>query len=259
MRTFPLLDRTAAIALDEGDAPVFDCEEISVRDLSTPNPRPAHLRPVPPPQSVGDSADARLFSMIQEGGTAWQRLAYDQYFPLVKGLIIRSLGPMADAEDLIADVFVGFFESASNIRSPTRVRSYVVSITMNVVRRELRRRRRRRFFSLVEEEKRAVDRVPSTDDPKAKVALLHLSRILSTLNPDDHLVFALHVLEDMNLEDVAQALDMSLSTVKRRLRRANERLLRRVSQNPLLSDYVRDKGERDEALSAEDGPLKEVL
>lgn len=229
-----------------------------MRDLSTQNPRPVHLRSVPTLPSLGDSADTRLFSLIQEGGTGWQRLAYDQYFPLVKGLIIRSLGPTADAEDLIADVFVGFFESAANIRTPTRVRSYMVSITMNVVRRELRRWRRRRFFSLVEEEKRAVDRVPSTDDPKAKVALLHLSRILSTLNPDDHLVFALHVLEDMNLEDVAQALDMSLSTVKRRLRRANERLLRRVSQNPLLSDYVRDKGDRDDGLSAQDHSLGEA-
>lgn len=187
-------------------------------------------------------AEGHLFSLIQDGTPGWQELAYEEYFALVKGLIIRSLGPNADAEDLIADVFVGFFESAKNIRNASRVRSYIVSITMNVIRRELRRQRRRRFFFPTEEERRAADRVPSTDDPKAKVALLQLSRILKTLHPDDHLVFALHVLEDMNLEDVAQALEMSLSTVKRRLRRASERLLRRVTQNPLLSDYVREKG-----------------
>lgn len=214
-----------------------------MRDVSIQESGPALTVPLAlASESGGDDAERELFALIQEGGSAWQRRAYDEFFSLVKGLIVRSLGPNADAEDLVADVFVGFFESAKNIRSGSRVRSYVVSITMNVIRRELRRQRRRRFFFLNEEERRAADRVPSTDDPKAKVALLQLSRILKTLHHDDHLVFALHVLEDMNLEEVAQALEMSLSTVKRRLRRASERLLRRVTQNPLLSDYVREKG-----------------
>jgi RNA polymerase sigma-70 factor (ECF subfamily) len=187
-----------------------------------------------------NSQEERLCEALQRGDAGWQRRAYEHFYPLVRGLLIKSLGPQSDIDDFIADVFVGFFESAGNIRSASGVRGYLVSVTMNTVRRELKRRRRRRFF-FWEDEDGSIERAPSTDDPHAKAALLQLHRILDELNPDERLAFVLHALEGLPLLEVAEALEISHSTAKRRYQRASERVRRRVEKNPLLTDYVRDK------------------
>lgn len=184
--------------------------------------------------------EEHLCEALQRGDAGWQRGAYEHFYPLVRGLLIKSLGPHSEIDDLLADVFVGFFESAANIRSAAGVRGYLVSVTMNTVRRELKRRRRRRFF-FWEGEDGAVERAPGTDDPHAKAALLQLSRILDELNADDRMTFVLHALEGLPLIEVAEALAISHSTAKRRFQRASERVRRRVEKNPLLTDYVRDK------------------
>ncbi len=184
-----------------------------------------------------------LFEAIQVNAPGWERAAYDEYFPLVRGLIVNSLGVYSDAEDLISDVFVGFFEIAKNIRSADGVRSYIVSIAMNVVRRERRKQKRRRIVSFWDDTGLSADRIPNSDDPKAKAALLQLTGILETLGAEEQMVFVLHCLEGLPLVEVAEAMDTSLSTVKRRMKRANERVLRRVQKHPLLADYVMDKAE----------------
>lgn len=184
-----------------------------------------------------------LYDDIQTGASGWQRRSYDEFYPLVRGLLVNALGPNAEIDDLVSDVFVGFFESARNIRSAEGIRSYMVSIALNTARRELRQRKRRRLFFFWEDAEGALERAQGTDDPKAKAALLQLARILDSLHTEDHLVFVLHVLEALPVVEVAEHLGMSISTVKRRLRRANERVLRRVARNPLLTDYVREKGE----------------
>jgi RNA polymerase sigma-70 factor, ECF subfamily len=203
--------------------------------------------PTSSPRATGEltpaaSKDVDLHAAIGANAPGWQRLAYDEFFPLVRGLIVRALGPKLDNEDLVADVFVAFFENARNIRSAEGVRSYVVSIAMNLIRRELRQRRRRNLLGFSDDERKLSERIPSNDDPRAKAALHQLSQILKTLNTEDHLAFVLCALEGMKLEEAAASLGISVSSVKRRLRAATETLEKRVQQNPLLADYLHDKG-----------------
>jgi RNA polymerase sigma-70 factor (ECF subfamily) len=193
-----------------------------------------------PPSKV--SHEASLYRAIVENHADWQRQIFDEYIGLVRGLLIKTLGPRDDIEDLVADVFVGLFESAPNIRSAEGLRSYVVSVALNTARREIKRRRRRRLLFWVEAPDDEIERVAGTDDPRAKAALRQLSRFLDELGTEERLVYALHVLEGNPLSDVADALSLSRSTVKRRLKKANERMLRRVEKNPLLTDYLYAKG-----------------
>jgi RNA polymerase sigma-70 factor, ECF subfamily len=190
---------------------------------------------------------AGLYDAIQADSPGWQRRSFDEYFTLVRGLLIKALGPGTDVDDLVSDVFVGFFESARNIRSAEGLRSYIVSIAMNTARRELRSRKRRRLLFLWDSPDLAMERAPGTDDPRAKAALLQLADILNDLSAEERLVYLLHVVENLPVIDVAETLELSVSTVKRRLRRATERVLRRVARNPLLTDYVQEKSgvERD--------------
>ncbi len=199
---------------------------------------PESMNPPPAPVPVRDE---RLFAAIQLGTGDWKRELVEEYLGLVRGLLIKSMGPQSDVDDLVAEVFVGLFESARNIRSAGGLRSYIVSVTMNTARREFRRRKRFNLFFLRDEGQEIAERTPSVDDPKAKAALLQLHRILEGLDHEERLIFVLHVLEELPLQEAAKNLSVSLSTAKRRLKRANERIRRRVNSNPLLSEFIRER------------------
>jgi RNA polymerase sigma-70 factor, ECF subfamily len=189
------------------------------------------------------AADARaLHAAIVRGEAGWQRRAFDAFHGLVHGLLIKSLGPRAEIADLVGDVFVTFFESAQRIRSELAVRSYLVSITMNLARREIRQRKRRELFQRFAGGVSEYEQEAGSDDPKAKAALLQLSRILDELSADERSAFVLSNLEGMPATEVAQLLGVSESTAKRRIRRANEHVHKRVSRNALLADYVQARG-----------------
>lgn len=185
------------------------------------------------------AADAKaLHVAIVRGEAGWQRRAFDAFHGLVHGLLIKALGPRAEIADLVGDVFVLFFANAQRIRSDLAVRSYLVSITMNLARREMRQRKRRELFQRFAGAVSEYEQEAGSDDPKAKAALLQLSRILDELSADERAAFVLSNLEDMPAAEVAQLLGVSEATAKRRIRRANEHVRKRVSRNALLADYV---------------------
>ena len=189
-----------------------------------------------------DEGEASLHAAIQVDAPEWKQRAFDEFYGLVHGLLLKSLGPHADVDDLVSEVFIKFYDSAFRIRKPDAVRSYIVSVTMNTVRHEVRRHRRRlRFWRWSGNSQEELERQPGTDDPKAKAALVHLDRILQQLDVEERSAFVLRNLEGLQINEIAEALNTSESTVKRRLRHANERMLRKVSRNALLADYIRDR------------------
>lgn len=209
--------------------------------LKTGNPPAAQALASPLVERVPVAEEIALFQAIQQDASDWQRRAFDDYYRLVYGLLVKALGPHGDVEDLVSDVFVGFFESAKNIRQASGIRSYIVSIAMNVVRREVRQRKRRRLIYRLVGGPGDWERGASTDDPKAKAALLQLSRILDDIDTEERIAFVLSGLEGLTMVEIAEVLHVSLSTAKRRVRRANEHVRKRVSRNALLADYIRDR------------------
>lgn len=209
---------------------------------------PAALYVVRPPSgaagSVRPTIEEELHAAILTDTPDWQRRLFDEYSGLVFRLLVKALGPHADIEDFVSDVFVSLFESAHTIRVPGALRSYVVSITMNVVRREAQRRKRRSLLYKFALSKREVEQRPGLDDPKAKAALIELSRMLDELSVEERSAFVLHNLEDMPLEEIARVLGMSYGTTKRRVRAAQEHLRKRVARNALLADYILLTAER---------------
>jgi len=189
-----------------------------------------------------DQSESTLHAAIQVDAPDWKQRAFDDFYGLVHGLLLKSLGPQQEVEDLVSEVFLKFYDGAFRIRKPDAVRSYIVSVTMNTVRHEIRQRRRKLFvWRLSGNSEEELERQPSADDPKAKAALVHLDRILQELGVEERSAFVLRNLEGLQINEIAEALNTSESTVKRRLRNANERVLRKVSRNALLADYVRDR------------------
>jgi RNA polymerase sigma factor (sigma-70 family) len=108
----------------------------------------------------------------------------------------------------------------------------------------VRLRKRRELFQRFAGSVPEYEQEASSDDPKAKAALIQLSRIVDELSADDRAVFVLSNLEGLQALEIAEVLGVSESTVKRRVRRANEHVLKRVSRNALLADYIQVRAGR---------------
>jgi RNA polymerase sigma-70 factor (ECF subfamily) len=159
-----------------------------------------------------------------------------EYMPLVRRLLRRSFGNDPEVEDLVNDVFISLLESAPRIRSRDAVGSYVIAVTMNATRREIRKRiRRRRVAPVVADD--AVE--PSAPhDVEASAAVLRLEAVLGELSSSERAAFTARWIQGMRIAEVAAVLNTSIATTKRRIHAATCKLTKRLGRDVLLSPYV---------------------
>ena len=181
--------------------------------------------------------DASLATAAIAGEPAAAGLLWERFSPLVRGLIRRSLGPDRDVEDHVQEVFLRLFEQIGELREPAALRSFVVGITVRVLRSELRRRRVRRWLRLADEGELPDGAAPPRDDA-AREALRRLYGILDGIDDEARLSFALRFIEGLELTEVAAALGASLATTKRRLAKVTARVLAAARHDPVLVSYV---------------------
>jgi RNA polymerase sigma-70 factor, ECF subfamily len=186
-----------------------------------------------------DPTDAELARALKAGqpwaaGATWNRFA-----PVVFGIVRRALGSQNDAEDVTQEVFFHLFARVGTLRDPS-FRSFVVSFALRIVKWELRRRRARRWLML--SPSNLLPDTPTFDaDPESREVLRRFYAVLDQLATRDRLVFALRYLESMTLEEIATALDVSLSTVKRNLNRASARVSRWIATDKDLVNFFEGK------------------
>lgn len=203
---------------------------------------PLYVVPVGPRANLTDADLARALM----AGQAWAPAAtWNRYAPTVYGIASRALGRETDAEDITQEVFFRLFARVHTLKEPSAFRSFVVSFAIRIVKWELRRRRVRRFVHLSDSGE--VPDAPVTgDDAESRQVLRRFYVLLDQLAPRERLVFSLRHLESMTLEEVAVAMDLSLSTVKRSLARAATRVSGWIAGDPDLLAFFegRARGER---------------
>jgi RNA polymerase sigma-70 factor, ECF subfamily len=195
---------------------------------STPNAAPTEL---------SQASDAALAVQLQARSPEAARVAWERYSPLVRRILARALGPERDVEDSLQEVFLCLFNKAPELRNPAALRAFIVSIAIRTLRHEIRRRKLRSWLRLygtaATEDLRAVS--PDTD---AREALTRFYALLDRISTRDRSVFVLHVIEGMDVDAIASALQISVPTVRRCFTRARERISLLAGRDPMLVDYV---------------------
>jgi RNA polymerase sigma-70 factor (ECF subfamily) len=172
---------------------------------------------------------------------------WDRFSPLVRRILRRALGPQAEVEGLLQDVFLRVLSQLSRIAGAepklgglpeaAQLRPFVVGVTVRVLSTELRRHRLRRLLRLRSPwQQQEFPAGPA--DATTRTALLALYQILDDLDVDARLTFTLRHFEGLQITELASVMDASLSTAKRRLARANARVQAAVSRHPALTAYA---------------------
>ncbi len=188
-----------------------------------------------------DLDDASIARLLLEGDDRAPRVAWQRYAPMVHRMLKRAFGPEHEVDDLVQEVFLTLFRRVHTLREPQALRGFVIAVTAHAIRYELRRRRALRWLRLGD-----LPDAPATDcDLDSREAVVRLYRILDRQGSDDRTVFVLRYLEGLPLDEVSQALGVSLATTKRRVDRAWRRVVASASRDDALAEYVSTLGPRE--------------
>jgi RNA polymerase sigma-70 factor, ECF subfamily len=161
---------------------------------------------------------------------AWRRFA-----PMVILLAKRTLGSQSEAEDIGQEVFCRLFRKAKSLEDPESLRGFIYSIAVRSLKTELHRRKLRAWL-FFEQPHVLAERGWRTIDMESRDLVRKFHALLERLPTRDRLVFILRRMESMTVEEIAAAMGISESTVKRSMARASTRLSRWIDADPGLAD-----------------------
>jgi RNA polymerase sigma-70 factor (ECF subfamily) len=185
--------------------------------------------------------EAAIIASILAGDT---QLYHDLIRPHERSVYMMALSFMkneADAEDIAQEAFLKAFRSLSTFRAESRFSTWLISITLNEARSRLRRKTIIRMESLDDppDDGEVVSpallrdwrEIPSEAVERQEVRQM-LQEAVIGLPAIYRQVFQLRDIEEFSIKETAEALGISVPSVKVRLHRA--RLMLQKQLSPLL-------------------------
>ena len=174
--------------------------------------------------------DGPLVAATQAGdGAAFEQLVsrYDRKLFRIAYHIVHNV---EDAQDVVQDSFIKVFQNIARFHAQSKFSTWVYRIVINQSLMELRQQRTKPLVAIVpgdgneEEDQSPIDFSdwrPNPEEQYTESELRELlSRLLQELRPALRVVFIMHDIEGQPLQEVADALDLSMSAVKTRSLRA---------------------------------------
>ena len=167
--------------------------------------------------------DEELVAAFQSGDVAAFEALVARWDRKIQGAIYRVLGAGEDSRDLCQEVFLKAYRALGTFKREARFSSWLYQIALNACRDRLRRRRGRLQISLEDAGDAldgAQDAAPSALDlVEAGELARAVQAALATLPHEQREVIALKEYEGLTFVEIAEALDVPVSTVKTRLYR----------------------------------------
>jgi RNA polymerase sigma-70 factor (ECF subfamily) len=187
-------------------------------------------------ETAADADERLLEGLLQRSPSATAEL-FDRHASYIQRVLTRLLG-YAEPEraDLLHEVFVRALEKVAELKSARSLKPWLAGIAVFTAQEWLRRRKRR--GPLLPPEDGAARAAPHTS-PEARQAVGDFYRLLDRFGEHERTAFILRQLEGMSLQEVADTCDVSLSTARRRIDRAEADFQRLLPEYPALLERSR--------------------
>lgn len=174
------------------------------------------------------------------------RQLYDQYKDRVYNVCYRISGNATDALDSSQETFGIMFRKIGEFRFESKFSSWVYRIAVNASI-DMKRRANTRWLASLDNEREAGERESQRSeihDERIEMPVAAASRheleeeiqlAISRLSPKMRAITVLRYVESLSYDEIADALQISIGTVKSRLSRAHQALDRELT--PVLDKY----------------------
>jgi RNA polymerase sigma-70 factor (ECF subfamily) len=176
--------------------------------------------------------DGQLVLRARQGDSWAEEALYRRHVREVTRVVTRLLRRSEEAEDVVQDTFVRALTDLGQLDKPDAFRSWLLRIAVHQVHRRFRRRRLLRLFGLDQgvDDMTLTAQLDPGASPELRATLREVDRLLGTLPASPRVAWVLRYVEGRTVDDVAEHMATSRSTVKRFLARAEA----------LLQDHLAD-------------------
>jgi RNA polymerase sigma-70 factor (ECF subfamily) len=184
-----------------------------------------------------EKADAvALVGALRSGDPGAPGELFDRYGMSIRRVLVRIIGS-GDPEnsDLLHDTFVRALESLDRLRTPASLKSWLRGIAVFTAM-EWRRTRKRMGHP---QSPATVPEQPAVAaSPETREVVRAVYQVLDTFPEEERIAFILRFIERMELDEVADALRVSQSTARRRIKRAENRFRKALPFYPAIAERL---------------------
>jgi len=186
-----------------------------------------------------DEDDAQLVIALIGGDLRARCTLFERYGAHVQRVLTRLLGRREiERVDILHDVFIRAFEQIGDLRQPRSLKPWLTGIAVLTTQEWFRSRRRSRP---PESPKPPDERAATPLEPEVVEGVRAFYSMMDRFGEDERTAFILRFVEGMKLHEVAEACDVSLSTARRRIERAEQRFREMLPEFPALLDRLIEK------------------
>lgn len=191
---------------------------------------------------AGPEADLALVERAQAGEREALGELFVQHAAPVRRLLLSVVGPIADLDDLVQEVFLQVHRSLPRFRRESRFSTWLHRIAVNTAISHLRRPRGR----AVPTEPQVIDALAASPDADPHGALVgremarRLYRILDSLTPKRRAAYTLFEIEGRAIAEVAEILGVPVAVAKSRIWFARREVKRLAAGDEYLGRLVEE-------------------
>lgn len=186
-------------------------------------------------------SDEELVEAFQQGDSSAFDQLVSRWDRKIQGAIYRMVGSGEESRDLCQEAFLKAYRGLGGFKKEARFSSWLYQIAVNVCRDRMRRQRGKTVVSL-DELTNAVGELPFKGTGPSALELMEagdLSRAVAaavaSLPDEQREVIVLKEYQDLTFLEIAEALDVPVSTVKTRLYRGLTQLRQRLMRQGIRS------------------------
>jgi len=187
--------------------------------------------------------DTRLAKMSRTGDRRAFSELVDRYKDKIYYLAYRMLGNVQEAEDIVQETFLRVFANLYRYNENQKFSTWIYRIATNLCIDRLRKRKA--VYSLdaemPDQEGREYYTTLNSKDPTPEQQYVlsetqeTIRRAIDSMPEKYKAVILLRYMHDMSLQEIGEALDMPVTTVKTRVHRGREYLRKKLEGQKLLT------------------------
>jgi RNA polymerase sigma-70 factor (ECF subfamily) len=169
--------------------------------------------------------DAALVVQAQRGAVEALEMLFRRHAPRVRALALALMGKDSDLDDLVQDSFTQALQSLDKLKVPAAFASWLSAIVIGTAHKVFRRRHLLSRLGLLNRDPADLEAlVARTVSPEVAAELKAAYAAVDRLHDESRTAFLLRRVEGLRLDEIAAELNVSLSTVKRRLGAAEQEI-----------------------------------